>query len=72
MVTIVRALAGLVMFLSLFVPVAAQGQEIKVTLLGTGSPAPVMNRLGRVLLLKREDRSSYSMPAGVPCNASPK
>lgn len=36
----------------LIVPVTAQGQEIKVTLLGTGAPPPVMNRFGPSILVE--------------------
>src|SRR5882672_5951119 len=39
----------LVVFLD---PAAAQGQAIKVTLLGTGSPPPVMNRFGPSTLVE--------------------
>jgi ribonuclease Z len=33
-------------------PMAAHGQDIRVTLLGTGSPAPVMNRFGPSILVE--------------------
>jgi ribonuclease Z len=38
--------------LFLLVPAFAHGQEIRVTLLGTGSPAPVMNRFGPSTLVE--------------------
>jgi hypothetical protein len=33
-------------------PVAAHAQEIKVTLLGTGTPVPAMNRFGPSILIE--------------------
>jgi ribonuclease Z len=38
--------------LGIVAPVAAQAQEIKVTLLGTGSPVPAMNRFGPSILVE--------------------
>lgn len=35
-----------------FIPLAAQGQSLKVTLLGTGSPTPAMNRFGPSILVE--------------------
>lgn len=49
---IVRSLVGIFVFLALTVPVAAQGQEIKVTLLGTGAPTPSMDRFGPSILVE--------------------
>src|SRR5689334_676230 len=43
-----RALA----LLALLCPIAAQSQSIKVTLLGTGSPTPAMNRFGPCTLVE--------------------
>jgi len=37
---------ALVLLAAAFAPVIAQGQQIKVTLLGTGCPPPAMNRFG--------------------------
>jgi ribonuclease Z len=33
-------------------PVVAQGQSLKITLLGTGSPTPAMNRFGPSILVE--------------------
>lgn len=44
---------GIALFALVVVPVAtAQGQEIKVTLLGTGRPPAVMNRFGPSILVE--------------------
>jgi ribonuclease Z len=43
---------GLVLFVAVAAPTAAQGQQIKVTLLGTGCPPPVMNRFGPSTLVE--------------------
>ncbi|HSE47487.1 MAG TPA: MBL fold metallo-hydrolase [Gemmatimonadales bacterium] len=43
---------GIVFALMVVAPVFASGQEIKVTLLGTGSPPPVMHRFGPSILIE--------------------
>lgn len=50
----VFCLSCITLFASLLaiVPVSAQAQEIKVTLLGTGCPPPVMNRFGPSILVE--------------------
>jgi ribonuclease BN (tRNA processing enzyme) len=48
---ILPGILGIVLFASALVSTAAQGQEIKVTLLGTGCPPAVMNRFGPSLLV---------------------
>ncbi len=40
------------LFLGFAIPVSAQGERIKVTLLGTGCPPPVMNRFGPSTLVE--------------------
>ena len=50
--TILHRMTGIALFAVAIVPTAAQGQEIKVTLLGTGSPPPVMNRFGPSILVE--------------------
>ena len=50
--TIVRRIIGIALFVVVLVPPAAQGQDIKVTLLGTGSPMPVMTRFGPSTLVE--------------------
>lgn len=50
--SIVRGFIGIVLALTVFAPATAAGQEIKVTLLGTGSPPPVMNRFGPSILVE--------------------
>jgi len=47
-----RRMAGIVLLLMLLAPVTAHGQGIKVTLLGTGAPSPVMNRFGPSILVE--------------------
>jgi ribonuclease Z len=47
-----RGLVGIALCFTALVPAAAQGQEIKVTLLGTGAPPPVMNRFGPSTLVE--------------------
>ena len=50
---ILRRMMGIALFALALVPAAAvQGQEIKVTLLGTGCPPPVMNRFGPSILVE--------------------
>ena len=49
---ILRRVTGIVLLLMLIVPITAQGQEIKVTLLGTGTPPPAMNRFGPSILVE--------------------
>jgi ribonuclease Z len=50
--TIFRRVIGIVLFVTILVPMAAYGQTIRVTLLGTGSPPPVMNRFGPSTLVE--------------------
>jgi ribonuclease Z len=50
--TIFRRVMRVVLFVAAVVPAVAQGQDIKVTLLGTGSPPPVMNRFGPSTLVE--------------------
>ena len=49
---IFRGVLGIVLALTALVPATVAGQEIKVTLLGTGSPPPVMNRFGPSILVE--------------------
>lgn len=49
---IVRSAAAIGLFLALIAPVAAQDQEIKITLLGTGAPTPAMDRFGPSILVE--------------------
>lgn len=44
--------SGLVLFLLLLIPCSAAAEEIRVTLLGTGGPVPVMNRFGPSTLVE--------------------
>ena len=44
--------AGLLLLAAAIAPVIAQGQQIRVTLLGTGCPPPVMNRFGPSTLVE--------------------
>lgn len=50
--TIFRRLVGLIFFVTILTSVDARGQVIKVTLLGTGSPPPVMDRFGPSTLVE--------------------
>lgn len=50
--TISRGLVGIALCFTALAPAAAQGQETKVTLLGTGCPPPVMNRFGPSTLVE--------------------
>ena len=50
--SIFRGVVGIVLVLTALAPATAAGQEIKVTLLGTGSPPPVMNRFGPSILVE--------------------
>jgi len=47
-----RRLVGWALFLGAAVPVSAQEERIKLTLLGTGCPPPVMNRFGPSTLVE--------------------
>jgi ribonuclease Z len=49
---ILRRMMGIALFALALVPAAAQGQEIKIALLGTGCPPPVMNRFGPSILVE--------------------
>jgi ribonuclease Z len=49
---IFRVVAGVVLALTALAPATGAGQEIKVTLLGTGSPPPVMDRFGPSILVE--------------------
>jgi ribonuclease Z len=44
--------AGLALFVAVVAPVAAQGPQVRVTLLGTGCPPAVMNRFGPSTLVE--------------------
>jgi ribonuclease Z len=50
--SIFREVSGIVLLLMALVPATAEGQEIKVTLLGTGTPPPAMNRFGPSILVE--------------------
>jgi ribonuclease Z len=50
--TIFRRMIEITLLVVFLDPAAAQGQAIKVTLLGTGSPPPVMNRFGPSTLVE--------------------
>jgi ribonuclease Z len=50
--TVFHRVMSVVLFVAAVVPAIAQGQEIKVTLLGTGCPPPVMNRFGPSTLVE--------------------
>ena len=50
--TIIRSVISIALFVVILVPPAAQGQAIKVTLLGTGCPPPVMHRFGPSTLVE--------------------
>jgi len=52
-----RHAIGIAVFVSISVPAAAQGPDIKVTLLGTGCPPPVMNRFGPSTLVEAGGRA---------------
>jgi ribonuclease Z len=45
-------LLAMILWLIIFVPAAARGQQMRVTLLGTGCPPAVMNRFGPSTLLE--------------------
>jgi ribonuclease Z len=47
---------GVALFLAAVVPAAAQGPQIRVTLLGTGCPPAVMNRFGPSTLVEAGDQ----------------
>lgn len=46
-------------------------QEIKVTLLGTGTPVPAMNRFGPSILVEAGEQTFLFDAGRVPCSASP-
>jgi ribonuclease Z len=50
--TIFHRMIGIALLVITFAPAAVQGQEIKVTLLGTGCPPAVMNRFGPSILVE--------------------
>jgi ribonuclease Z len=52
LMTIFRRTLGIALFVIVCPSAAAQGQEIKVTLLGTGCPPAVMNRFGPSILVE--------------------
>jgi ribonuclease Z len=52
LMTIFRRTLGIALFVITSASVVAQGQEIKVTLLGTGCPPAVMNRFGPSILVE--------------------
>ena len=49
---LLNRMIGIALFAIALVPAAAQGQEIKVILLGTGCPPAVMNRFGPSILVE--------------------
>ena len=52
-------------------PAAANAQEIKVTLLGTGTPVPAMNRFGPSILVEAGGQKLlFGKHAGLPSGAS--
>jgi ribonuclease Z len=52
MTNILRSLARIALLLAVIGPVTVYGQQIKVTLLGTGAPPPVINRFGPSILVE--------------------
>lgn len=50
--TIVGRATAIALALKVLCPTAVDGQEIKVTLLGTGTPVPAMNRFGPSILVE--------------------
>ena len=52
MFSFIVRIVGVASVVSVLVPPAAQGQDLKVTLLGTGCPPPVMNRFGPSILVE--------------------
>lgn len=52
LMTIFRRTLGIVLFVITWASTGAQGQEMKVTLLGTGCPPAVMNRFGPSILVE--------------------
>ena len=50
--SIFSGVVGIVLALTALAPATAAGQEIKVTLLGTGSPPPIMDRFGPSILVE--------------------
>jgi ribonuclease Z len=52
MLTSCCRIVSLVLFVAAVATVPAQGQQIRVTLLGTGCPPPVMNRFGPSTLVE--------------------
>ena len=67
---ILRKVTAILLLLLLVVPITAQGQEIKVTLLGTGAHRRSSIDSARAPWSKPEDRSFYSMRVEGLCNAS--
>lgn len=58
-----RRVAGFVLALTTLAPALCLGQEIKVTLLGTGAPPPVMHRSGPSILIEAAGQK-YLIDAG--------
>ena len=57
MVTIIfYRILGLALLVAMVVPAVGQRQGIRVTLLGTGCPPPVMNRFGPRTLVEAADQ----------------
>ena len=54
--TAFRSIIAVLLFCAALVPASAQGQGIRVTLLGTGCPPPVMNRFGPSTLVEAGDQ----------------
>jgi ribonuclease Z len=48
---------------------AASAQDIRITLCGTGAPAPVMNRFGASILVEAGDQKFLFDAAAARCSA---
>ena len=68
---VARGATVIVFALMALAPAAAVAQEIKVTLLGTGTPVPAMNRFGPSILVEAAGQKFLSTPAEVRCSAWP-
>lgn len=51
-----RNVTSIILVLTVLVPAVVAGQDIKLTLLGTGAPPPVMNRFGPSILVEVRGR----------------
>ena len=61
---IFRKVIDIALFVIVLAPVAAQGQGLKVALLGTGSPGPAMNRFGPSTLVEAGEQNSGTSGRG--------